>query len=96
MFLNEVSMRSFSINSRLTRLEMVVPALATREDLARLDGRLTERMTSLEGKLTTLEGKLTTLVHQELKAMSWRLITWNTGVLVASFAGVFFIARHVN
>lgn len=89
-------MRSFSINSRLTRLEMVVPTLATREDLARLDGRLTERMTSLEGKLTTLEGKLTTLVHQELKAMSWRLITWNTGVLVASFAGVFFIARHVN
>lgn len=89
-------MRSFSRNSRLTRLEMVVPALATREDLARLDGRLTERMTSLEGKLTTLEGKLTTLVHQELKAMSWRLITWNTGVLVASFAGVFFIARHVN
>ncbi len=89
-------MRSFSINARLTRLEMIVPTLATREDLARLDGRLTERMTSLEGKLTTLEGKLTTLVHQELKAMSWRLITWNTGVLVASFAGVFFIARHVH
>ena len=89
-------MRSFSINARLTRLEMIVPTLATREDLARLDGRLTERMTSLEGKLTTLEGKVTTLVHQELKAMSWRLITWNTGVLVASFAGVFFIARHVN
>jgi len=35
-------------------------------------------------------------MHQELKAMSWRLITWNTGVIVASFAGVFFIARHVN
>ncbi|MEY3670404.1 MAG: hypothetical protein RI904_60 [Pseudomonadota bacterium] len=82
-------MRSFSINARLTRLEAIVPTLATREDLARLDGRLTERMTSLEGKLTTL-------VHQELKAMSWRLITWNTGVLVASFAGVFFIARHVS
>ena len=82
-------MRSFSINARLTRLEAIVPTLATREDLARLDGRLTERMASLEGKLTTL-------VHQELKAMSWRLITWNTGVLVASFAGVFFIARHVN
>jgi hypothetical protein len=46
--------------------------------------------------MTNLEGKLTTLVHQELKAMSWRLITWNTGVLVASFVGVFFIARHVN
>ena len=82
-------MRSFSINARLTRLEAIVPTLATREDLARLDGRLTERMTSLEGKLTTL-------VHQELKAMSWRLIAWNTGVLVASFAGVFFIARHVS
>ena len=82
-------MRSFSINARLTRLEAIVPTLATREDLARLDGRLTERMTSLEEKLTTL-------VHQELKAMSWRLITWNTGVLVASFAGVFFIARHVS
>jgi len=89
MFLNEVSMRSFSINARLTRLEVIVPTLATSEDLARLDGRLTERMTNLEGTLTTL-------VHQELKAMSWRLITWNTGVLVASFAGVFFIARHVN
>ena len=82
-------MRIFSINARLTRLEVIVPTLATREDLARLDGRLTERMTNLEVKLTTL-------VHQELKAMSWRLITWNTGVLVASFAGVFFIARHVN
>ena len=82
-------MRSFSINARLTRLEVIVPTLATSEDLARLDGRLTERMTNLEGTLTTL-------VHQELKAMSWRLITWNTGVLVASFAGVFFIARHVN
>jgi hypothetical protein len=82
-------MRSFSINARLTRLEVMIPTLATREDLARLDGRLTESMTNLEGKLTTL-------VHQGLKAMSWRLIAWNTGVLVACFAGVFFIARHVN
>ena len=37
---------------------------------------------------------MSTLMHQEPKAMSWRLITWNTGVIVASFAGVFYIARH--
>ena len=82
-------MRSFSVNTRLTRLEAIIPTLATREDLARLDGRLTERMTHLEGKLTTL-------VHQELKAMSWRFLTWNTGAIVASFAGVFFVVRHIN
>jgi hypothetical protein len=82
-------MRSSSVNTRLTRLEAIIPTLATREDLARLDGRLTERMTHLEGKLTTL-------MHQELKTMSWRLITWNTGVTVASFAGVFFIACHIT
>ena len=56
----------------------MIPTLATREDLAKLDGRLTS------------------MRHKELTALSWRIVTWTTGITLIAISGAFFIARHVN
>jgi hypothetical protein len=77
------------MESRISRIEAVLPTLATKEDLALLDGKLSEKISSLDGKLTAL-------IHKEIAAASWRMIIWATGVITISFGGAFFIARYIN
>ena len=88
------------MESRISRIEAVLPTLATKEDLALLDGKLSEKISSLDGKLSekisSLDGKLTALIHKEIAAASWRMIIWATGVITISFGGAFFIARYIN
>ena len=77
------------MESRISRIEAILPTLATKEDLALLDGKLSEKISSLDGKLTAL-------IHKEIAAASWRMIIWATGVITISFGGAFFIARYIN
>lgn len=95
------------MESRMSRIEAILPTLARKEDLALLDGKLSEKISNLEIKveakfnafdikLTALDGKLTALIHKEIAAASWRMIVWATGVVTISFGGAFFIARYVN
>lgn len=77
------------MESRMSRIEAILPTLARKEDLALLDGKLSE-------KISNLDVKLTALIHSEIAAASWRMIIWTTGVTTISFGGVFFIARYVN
>ena len=77
------------MESRISRIEAILPTLATKEDLALLDGKLSE-------KISNLDGKLTALIHKEIAAASWRMIIWATGVITISFGGAFFIARYIN
>jgi len=77
------------MESRISRIEAVLPTLATKEDLALLDEKLSEKISSLDGKLTAL-------IHKEIAAASWRMIIWATGVITISFGGAFFIARYIN
>ncbi len=77
------------MDSRISRIEAILPTLATKEDVALLDGKLSE-------KISNLDVKLTALIHTEIAAASWRMIIWATGVMTVSFGGVFFIARYIN
>ena len=77
------------MESRISRIEAILPTLATKEDLALLDGKLSEKISSLDGKLTAL-------IHKEIAAASWRMIIWATGVITISFGGAFFIARYIS
>jgi hypothetical protein len=77
------------MESRISRVEAILATLATKEDLALLDGKLSEKISSLDGKLTAL-------IHKEIAAASWRMIIWATGVITISFGGAFFIARYIN
>ena len=94
------------MESRVSRIEAILPTLARKEDLALLYGKLSEKISNFEIKveakfnafdlkLTALDGKLTTLIHKEINAASWRIIIWSTGVMTVSFGGAFFIARHL-
>jgi hypothetical protein len=84
------------MESRMSRIEAILPTLARKEDLALLDGKLSEKISNLEIKLSALDGKLTALIHKEIAAASWRMIIWATGVITVSFGGAFFIARFIN
>ncbi len=46
--------------------------------------------------LKNLELKLTAAIHKKITHCTWRMIAWMTTVLGVSFAGVFYIARHVT
>jgi hypothetical protein len=46
--------------------------------------------------LKNLELKLTAAINKEITNCTWRMIARMTTVLGVSFAGVFYIARHVT
>ena len=81
-----------------TRFDTILPTLATKEDVRHLETRFDTILPTLATKedLKNLELKLTGTIHQEINACTWRMITWMTGVICISFAGVFFIARYIH
>ena len=76
------------ISERVTKIETLLPTLATKEDLAREIGGLRAEMHKEFGS-----------VNKEFGAQTWRIITWVTGLFVtvggAMVAATYFIARHV-
>ena len=105
------------MENRMTALEncfdTILPTLATKADVKALEVKLTESSAQLELKLAEssaqhqnslnkLEIKLLDIIHQEIKAVgykidsnNWRMIAWMTTVVMMAFAGVFYIARYV-
>jgi hypothetical protein len=69
------------MEARVAKLEEF--AQDTRDRLARIETRL-------DGFATKSD------LHNELHALSWRLITWTTGVGAALSAAVYFIAKNVH
>ncbi len=83
------------MEARIVRLETLIPNLATKQDISHLEcglSKLEVKISQLDGKIYQLEGKM----HQAMSALGLRLVGWMTTVMFASFAGVFFIARHVH
>jgi len=80
------------MESRLTKLEAIILTLATREDLARLEGKVDTAFHRLE--TTIYEVKAT--IHKELNSQTWKIITWMTGLCSALFAAGFYIAGHIS
>jgi hypothetical protein len=70
---------------RLTKLEAIIPTLATKEDLVKL-----------EGKVFGAIHKLEATIHQEMNRQTWRLVTTMISVSTALATATFFMARYVN
>lgn len=68
-----------------TRFDMLLPTLATKEDLINLEIKLT----------TTIHHEISS-IRTEINANNWRMLVWMTAVMGMSYAGVFFIARYVH
>ena len=84
------------METRLTRLEAIIPTLATREDLAHLEGRMNGAIQKVE---TTIQ-KVETTLHKELTNQTWLIVKWMSGLLVtllpSLFAAVFYVARYTH
>ena len=78
-----------AMETRLTRLEAIIPTLATREDLAHLEGRMNGAIQKVE-----------TTLHKELTNQTWLIVKWMSGLLVtllpSLFAAVFYVARYTH
>jgi hypothetical protein len=80
---------NYKMETRLTRLEAIIPTLATREDLAHLEGRMNGAIQKVE-----------TTLHKELTNQTWLIVKWMSGLLVtllpSLFAAVFYVARYTH
>ena len=66
-----------------TRFDTILSTLATKEDLKKLDLKLT---TAIHHEIS--------LVRKEINSNFWRMIIWMTAVSGMSFTSVFYIARY--
>jgi hypothetical protein len=77
------------MQTRIARIEAIIPTLAKREDLAHLEVRMRSAIQSVESTL-----------HQELTSQSWLIVKWVSGLLVtllpSLMATTFYIARYLN
>ncbi len=85
---------------RLTKLEALIPNLATREDLLKTKADMREDLLNARGQLEVSIQKLETTMHQEMTKQTWTLVKWMTGFLATLLpslvAATFYIARHVH
>ncbi len=77
------------METRITRLEAIIPSLATREDLAHLEGRMNSAIQKVE-----------TTLHKELTNQTWLIVKWMSGLLLtllpSLFAAVFYVVRYMH
>jgi hypothetical protein len=70
---------------RLARLEAFIPSLATREDLA-----------CLETRMTTAIGRFETTLHAEMTKLTWRIVMLLVVLLPALLAATVYVTKYVN
>ena len=73
------------METRLTRLEALIPTLATREDLACLETRMSASISRVESTL-----------HSEMSKLTWRIMALLAGLLPSLFAAAIYVTKHVN
>jgi hypothetical protein len=77
------------MQTRIARIEAIIPTLATREDLAHLEGRMRSAIQNVESTL-----------HQELTSQTWLIVKLVSGLLVtllpSLMAATFYIARYLT
>jgi hypothetical protein len=73
------------METRLTRLEAIIPTLATREDLACLESRLNASI-----------GRVETTLHSEMTKQTWRIIALLAGMLPSLFAAAVYVTKYTN
>ena len=70
---------------RLARLEALIPSLATREDLA-----------CLETRMTTAISRVETTLHAEMTKLTWRIVMLLVVLLPALLAATVYVIKYVN
>jgi hypothetical protein len=73
------------METRLTRLEALIPTLATREDLACLESRMNASI-----------GRVETTLHSEMTKQTWRIISLLAGLLPPLFAAAIYVTKYAN
>ncbi len=85
---------------RLTKLEALIPTLATREDLLKTKVEMREDLLNTRGQLELSIQKLETTMRREMTKQTWTIVKWITGLLAtllpSLIAATFYIARHVH
>ena len=70
---------------RLARLEALIPSLATREDLA-----------CLETRMTTAISRVETTLHAEMTKLTWRIVMLLVVLLPSLLAATVYVTKYVN
>jgi hypothetical protein len=73
------------METRLTRLEALIPTLATREDLACLETRMSASINRFE-----------TTLHSEMSKLTWRIMALLAGLLPSLFAAAVYVTKYTN
>jgi hypothetical protein len=73
------------METRLTRLEALIPTLATREDLACLETHMSASINRVE-----------TTLHREMSKLTWRIMALLAGLLPSLFAAAVYVAKYTN
>ena len=73
------------METRLTRLEALIPTLATREDLACLETRISASINRVE-----------TTLHSEMSKLTWRIMALLAGLLPSLFAAAVYVTKYTN
>ena len=73
------------METRLTRLEAINPTLATREDLACLETRMSASIARVE-----------TALHSEMSKLTWRIMALLAGLLPSLFAAAVYVTKYTN
>ena len=97
------------MESKLSRLEAIIPTLATREDLTRLEAQIPTLATradlaSLEARipslatredLACLESRVQVALHTEINKQTWRIITLLAGLIPSMFAATVYVFKYL-
>jgi len=73
------------METRLTRLEAIIPTLVTREDLVCLESRMNASI-----------GRVETTLHSEMTKQTWRIIALLAGLLPSLFAAAVYVTKYTN
>lgn len=73
------------METRLTRLEALIPTLATRKDLACLETRMTASI-----------GRVEKTLHSEMTKLTWRIMALLAGLLPSLFAAAVYVTKYAN
>ena len=73
------------MQTRIAKLEAIIPTLATREDLACLETRMNASINRVELTL-----------HSELTKQTWCIVALLAGLLPSLFAAAVYVTRYAN
>ena len=81
------------METKLSRLEAIIPSLATREDLTRLETRIE----ALIPTLATREdlANLKAVMHCDMNKLTWLIVTLLAGLMPAMLAATVYVVKYL-